>query len=66
MAYGMLQCIDPLFVIYLLSLLAIFLNYGTKFSWKNWMPLPSSDPIITQPDSLLVVNFDYINSQLEL
>ena len=42
------------------------LNYGTKCSQRNRMPLPPSCPVITQPHSLLVVKFDYINPQLEL
>ena len=61
-AHGLLQHIDPLCVLCLLSLMAMFPQLWNKFSRKNGMPLPPSSLVITQLDSLLVVKFDYINS----
>ena len=59
-ACGLLQCIDTLCLINLISLLAIFSHIWNKFSRKNGMPLPPSGLVITQPDSILTVKFDYI------
>lgn len=61
-ACGLIQCTNALYVLYLQSFLAIFDQLWNKCTRKNGMSLPSSGPVITQPDSLLVVKFDYLNS----
>lgn len=62
-AHQLLQCTNPRCVLYPLSLLAIFCSTMEQNALERMeMPLPPSGLVITQPDSLQVVKFDYINS----
>ena len=61
MAHGILQCANPLSVISTYPSHLLFSSMEQNALKRNGTHSPPSGPAITQPDSLLVVRFDYLN-----